>query len=299
MFRRVFLGGFHGNQGMHLGQNFPPRSAIFELLHEIYPLLVRESALVRFMGSVVFAGDTHGDVVTTKAVLRQFGSFDHIVFLGDYIDREPEEGWALENIITLFQAKAQDPERIILLRGNHEANAIIPCFPCEFDQEIRQEYDAHLNDEFATVFNELPLMAMGHGIFAAHGGFPVDASLHDLETASKSDRTFLEPILWNDPAVSKTFRGVGQLFSEDELLRFLDRIHASVFVRSHDYQRLGEAIYEDHCLTLFTARQYQTMGNTGILVASTDTDVSKASDLHVENFASGSWQPYHVTVIND
>jgi protein phosphatase len=272
---------------------------VTSLLDDVLHILEKEPALIELDGRIAFAGDTHGDVVTTRAVLSRCRSFDHLVFLGDYVDREPEPGWSLENILTLLQAKVEDPERIILLKGNHEANAIIPCFPCEFDREVSTVFGSRFVDKFNMVFSELPCMVLCHRVFAAHGGFPSEATLDELRTASKTDRLLLESVLWNDPVVSKTFRGVGSLFTEDELLRFLKRINASVFLRSHDYQRTGESIYDDHCLTIFSARQYQTMGRKGILAASIDHDVNRASELHVEDFSTGSWLPYQVSVMED
>ena len=286
-------------------QSDTPRSVkereeeIASLLARVQPLLDREPALVEVAGRVAYAGDTHGDVGTTRAVLSRYGGFDRIVFLGDYVDREPEPGWSLDNVLTLLQAKLDDPERIVLLKGNHEANAIIPCFPCEFNREVTLEYGPGLADRFDEVFRAFPVMTRGHRVFAAHGGFPIDATLGELRSASKTDRSLLEAVLWSDPAVSKTFRGVGSLFTEDELLRFLTRIDASVFLRSHDYQRLGESIYDDHCLTIFSARQYQTRGNRGILAASTDHDITRASELCLEDYASGVWRPYQMVVVED
>ena len=276
----------------------PLRSEIEAVLRRVRPVLEAEPVLVEVSGKIAFVGDTHGDVETTTAILQRFRDADRLVFLGDYIDREPEPGGSLRNILTLFLAKLQYPEKIVLLRGNHEANSIIPCFPCEFERDLTEAYGLGLSDAFVDVFNALPLMALGHGIFAAHGGFPVDATLQALRTIKKTDREAMESLLWSDPEVSQTFRGVGRLFTGDDLLRFLKRIGASVFLRGHDYQRLGESIYGDRCLTLFSARQYQTMGNQGVLVAWTSRDIRRASEMQVEDFSTGEWRPYTVEIVD-
>ena len=275
-------------------------SEIETILHRVLPLLEAEPCFLTISGSVAFVGETHGDFMTTAAILRRFIDVDRLVFLGDFIDREPQSGGSLENILSLLLAKLQYPEKIILLKGNHEANAIIPCFPCQFEHDLLQRFGSpRLPDVFREVFAALPLMVLGHRIFGAHGGFLADADVRVLQAAQKNDREILEDILWNDPVMSMTSRGVGRLFTKDELLGFLDRIGATVFLRGHDYQRLGESIYDDRCLTLFSARQYQMMGNTGVLVAGTSRDVAHASDLQVQDLSSGEWKPYLIHVVED
>ncbi|MCJ7571192.1 MAG: metallophosphoesterase, partial [Candidatus Thermoplasmatota archaeon] len=58
-------------------------------LKNVKPFLEEEKAFIELDGKVVFIGDTHGDFNTTKAIVKKFFEYDHLVFLGDYIDREP------------------------------------------------------------------------------------------------------------------------------------------------------------------------------------------------------------------
>ncbi|HEC80878.1 MAG TPA: hypothetical protein ENI42_00415, partial [Thermoplasmatales archaeon] len=94
-----------------------------ECLNYVIPLFRKEKALCELNGkTIVFVGDTHGDFETTKAVIKRFFDTDHLVFLGDYIDREPIRWGAIYNIIYLLFLKQRYPEKIILLKGNHESN---------------------------------------------------------------------------------------------------------------------------------------------------------------------------------
>jgi len=181
------------------------------------------------------------------------------------------------------------------LKGNHESTFTIPCYPYEFDTEIKNRFHSHaLQDIFLNVFSLFPLMVLGHRIYAAHGGFLTSASKNDLVKLSKTDGDVFSDIVWSDPSISPTNRGVGHRFTEEELTRFLNQLPASVFLRGHDYNTIGVSIYHDRCLTLFSSQAYQHGGNGGILVAQTKNDLSVASDLLVEDYQTGQWRPYTI-----
>jgi len=91
-------------------------------------------------------GDTHGDFETTKAIVKKFlNNMDHLVFLGDYIDRSPTKWGSIYNITYLMLLKLLYPRKIILLKGNHECNYLIPCYPYEFEKEIIQRFGSSKN----------------------------------------------------------------------------------------------------------------------------------------------------------
>ena len=75
---------------------------IEECLESVIPLLEKEKALVELNGDVAFVGDTHGDFETTQSIVKRFFDVDHIVFLGDYIDREPIKWGSIFNITYLI-----------------------------------------------------------------------------------------------------------------------------------------------------------------------------------------------------
>lgn len=93
---------------------------IGNMLRAVQPLFKVEPALLEVDGSVVFVGDLHGDFPTAKAVLQRFLSCDHVVFLGDYIDREPVRWGSIYTLVYLLALKCCFPRKIILLKGNHE-----------------------------------------------------------------------------------------------------------------------------------------------------------------------------------
>jgi hypothetical protein len=66
-----------------------------------------------------------------------------------------------------------------------------------------------------------------------------------------------------------------------------------VFIRAHNYDTLGFSIYGDRCLTIFSSRFYKDKGNKGILVARTNGDVSKVTEIPLWDFSTGSWIRYY------
>ncbi|HID25556.1 MAG TPA: serine/threonine protein phosphatase [Thermoplasmata archaeon] len=269
---------------------------IEEYLDRVPHVLEEERALIELQdASLVFVGDTHGDFETTKAVVKRFFDMDHLVFLGDYIDREPVRWGAIYNITYLLLLKQCYPKKIILLKGNHECNYITPCFPYEFEEELIQRYGSNrLHKKFVEAFSLMPLMVLGNNVFAAHGGILKGADLDMLKAIGKNDPVIIESIVWSDSVISPTMRGAGDSFDEKELTEFLDNIGAKVFVRGHDYNTLGVSIYNDRCLTIFSSSRYKEMGNRGILVARAEKKVSNATDLVVEDFSTGRWRKYQI-----
>ncbi|RLF51540.1 MAG: hypothetical protein DRN24_04765 [Thermoplasmata archaeon] len=265
-------------------------------IDNVIPLLEREKALIEIDGTTVFIGDTHGDFETTKAIVKKFLNMDHLVFLGDYIDREPTKWGSIYNITYLLLLKLLYHEKVILLKGNHECNYLIPCYPYEFEKEIIQRFgSSKLHSKYVEVFSSIPLITLTtYNVFAAHGGIIKGATLEQLRNIDKNDIEAVESIVWSDPTVSLTYRGAGKPFDEKDLTSFLDEIKAHVFVRGHSYNTLGFSIYNDRCLTIFSSQRYKNMGNGGILVAKVEKNVKYASDIVIEDFSTGEWNKYKI-----
>jgi predicted phosphodiesterase len=268
-------------------------------LKRVIPLLQKENALLELEGEgkTAFIGDTHGDFETTKSIIARFFNLDHLVFLGDYIDREPMKWGSVFNITYLLFLKYRFPKKVLLLKGNHECNYIIPCFPYEFELEVSQRYGLQAHKRYVEVFSSMPLMVLAKNVFAAHGGILKGANLKILRSIGKNDSTAIESIVWSDPEISPVFRGAGVPFNEKDLADFLNLINATVFLRGHDYNTLGISIYGDRCITLFSSNRYKEKGNGGILVAILEEEVSCVSELKIEDFSSGKWKPYKPGVL--
>ncbi|RLF40866.1 MAG: hypothetical protein DRN12_04445 [Thermoplasmata archaeon] len=271
-------------------------TTIREYLDEVIPLLREEKAFIESeMKTIFFIGDIHGDFETTKAIIDEFFEGGLLVFLGDYIDREPMKWGSIYTITYLLILKSLYPKNIVLLKGNHECNYIIPCYPYEFERELREKFGSSgLHDKFVEVFSNLPVIFKGYNAIVAHGGILKDADLNTLKNLDKNDVDALSTLVWGDPVISPVYRGIGERFNEKDLDIFLRKTDSSVFIRGHDPHLLGISIYNDRCLTIFSSRRYMYMGNKGILVAEIDKKTKHVSDINLKDVSSGRWMPYKV-----
>ena len=69
---------------------------------------------------LIAIGDIHGCPATLDALLDRLapGSDDHLVFIGDYIDRGPDSKAVIDRLLVL---RDEEPPACTFLRGNHEA----------------------------------------------------------------------------------------------------------------------------------------------------------------------------------
>lgn len=74
-------------------------------------------------------GDVHGQFYDLHEILKKFFELDDpkakILFLGDFVDRG---AWGTEIVLLLFTLKIKYPDRVLLLRGNHESREMTEQF---------------------------------------------------------------------------------------------------------------------------------------------------------------------------
>ncbi|KAJ6417436.1 hypothetical protein OIU84_003202 [Salix udensis] len=188
---------------------------------------------------VVVVGDVHGQLHDVIFLLQDAGfpcDDRFFVFNGDYVDRG---AWGLETFLLLLAWKVFLPQRVYLLRGNHESKYCTSVYG--FEKEVLAKYGdkgKHVYRKCLGCFEGLPLASIiaGH-VYTAHGGLfrsvsitpskrskgkknrriilnseTKPLSLGSLEELSKARRSVLDPpwegqnlipgdVLWSDPTM--------------------------------------------------------------------------------------------------
>ncbi len=225
-------------------------------MNALHALLANEGRLVSLPRerTIVFVGDTHGDIDATQRVLRSYPPHTHtLVFLGDYVDRGPD---SLGNLEALLTAKLEHPHNVVLLMGNHEGWATTPFSPADFWQELPTDESA----VWAELLAQLPFAAHHPaGVIALHGALPDVMEVSEIADAELGSADWRK-MTWGDWAevpgfvVDPGMHG-RPAFGQDYFDEVAQRLAIRVVVRAHQ-PHAPTFMYDDRCLTIFTSRAY-------------------------------------------
>ena len=221
----------------------------------IKDILARDNRLIRLpaKGKAVFVGDTHGDFEATETIFRlYFKPGFRLVFLGDYVDRGDE---SMTNIEFLLKKKAEAPEQVYLLAGNHEGFCSVPFSPAEFWENLSSEEYEY----FSEIGKFLPFAAVtDNGIIALHGAPPDVNTLEEINTIQACSENWIQ-LTWGDlkeePGESFGDLRGRPIFGEDYFNRTMKQFGANVLIRSHQ-PKIEPVIFGKRCLTVMTSYYY-------------------------------------------
>ena len=114
-----------------------PESQLFQLCDKAKEVLMKEENLIQVSAPVTVCGDIHGQFYDLIELFNIGGDLPDInyLFLGDYVDRGY---YSVETVSLLFALKVRYPERITILRGNHESKDLTQVFG--FYDECMRKY---------------------------------------------------------------------------------------------------------------------------------------------------------------
>lgn len=220
------------------GENFIPL-VLRDEFSKMYHMLSTITCVSNLANHSV--GDIHGQY---KDLLRlfEYGGYPpaaNYLFLGDYVDRGKQ---SLETICLLLAFKIRYPDKIFLLRGNHEDAKINRIYG--FYDECKRRFNVRLWKMFTDCFNCLPVAAViDEKILCMHGGLSPDLqNLKQIREISRPtdipDYGLLCDLLWSDPDPSvegwaDSDRGVSCTFGADKVNEFLDKNDLDLICRGH------------------------------------------------------------------
>ena len=137
-------------------------------------MLKKEPNLMKVDEPVVIVGDIHGQFYDLCHMIDKAGDPKDInyLFLGDYVDRGI---FGTRVLLLLLAIKLNYPQKIILLRGNHESRSMTENFT--FRQEVIDQYDEEMYEVFMDLFDSMPLACVVDDKYLGmHGGISPELS---------------------------------------------------------------------------------------------------------------------------
>ncbi|KAJ6237738.1 serine/threonine-protein phosphatase pp2a-related [Anaeramoeba flamelloides] len=261
----------------------------FKLLNEIEikklcdkarEIFCKEPNIIQLKSPLTVVGDTHGQFKDTQEIFKIAGNCPNVnyLFLGDYVDRGK---YGLENFLFLLMLKVRFPNRITLLRGNHEGKQLTQTYGF-YDECIRKYGSTDVWKHLTDLFQTIPIAALiENEIFCFHGGLsPSLKFINQIEGLDRFQEIPLEgamsDLIWGDPGEKDGWkfnpRGAGYLFGKDISKKFIKRNNIKLIARAHQIKMKGYTLEHDNSvLTLFSAPNYcSKCGNEGAVMTIDD-----------------------------
>lgn len=228
-------------------------------------ILAKESNVQAVPAPVTLCGDLHGqfyDLVELFCVGGKAPDTNYL-FMGDYVDRGY---YSVETVSLLICLKVRYPNRVYILRGNHESRQITQVYGF-YDECMRKYGSAGVWKSFTDLFDHLPISALvENSVFCLHAG--LSPSIDTLDHIRQLDRAQEIPhegpicdLMWSDPEDIAGWgispRGAGYIFGADIVSQFSSINGISLIARAHQLVMEGyKLMFDDSLVTVWSAPNY-------------------------------------------
>jgi serine/threonine-protein phosphatase 6 catalytic subunit len=254
-----------------------PEQDLKKLCEIVKEYLLEESNVQPVASPVTICGDIHGQFYDLLELFRTGGDppETNYIFMGDFVDRGY---YSLETFTILMTLKARWPDKVTLLRGNHESRQITQVYG--FYDECQQKYGNANAWKYCTqVFDLLTIAALIDGkILCVHGGLSPDIrTLDQIRTINRNQEIPHEgdfcDLMWSDPEDIETWqvspRGAGWLFGSRVTNEFISINNLDLIARAHQLVQEGYKYhFNKQLVTVWSAPNYcYRCGNVASILA--------------------------------
>ena len=229
-------------------------------------IFIEESNVEMIVAPITICGDIHGQFDDLTELFIKGGKCPetNYLFMGDFVDRGFN---SVETFLLLLALKVRYPDRITLIRGNHETRQITQVYG--FYDECMRKYGSINVWRYCTeIFDYLPIGAIiNKKIFCIHGG--LSPTIDTIDEIQNIDRKQEVPhdgamcdLLWSDPdQEQKGFgtspRGAGFLFGEEVVKTFEEINKIGLIARAHQLVMEGyKMMFDGKLVTIWSAPNY-------------------------------------------
>eukprot|EP00299_Pterocystis_sp_00344_P001285 c11118_g1_i1.p1 GENE.c11118_g1_i1~~c11118_g1_i1.p1 ORF type:complete len:314 (+),score=51.60 c11118_g1_i1:40-981(+) len=228
-------------------------------------ILVEEGNVQRVDAPVTICGDIHGQFYDLQELFKRGGECPdtNYLFMGDFVDRGFH---SVETFLLLLALKVRYPDRITLIRGNHESREITQVYGF-YDECLRKFGSINTWRWCTEIFDYLSLAALvEQKTFGVHGG--LSPSISTLDQIRVIDRKQEVPhdgamcdLMWSDPEDVEGWalspRGAGYLFGGDVVADFNHRNNLDLIARAHQLVMEGfKLMFDNSLVTVWSAPNY-------------------------------------------
>ncbi|KAL3696806.1 hypothetical protein R1sor_010882 [Riccia sorocarpa] len=204
-------------------------------------ILVEESNVQRVDAPVTICGDIHGQFYDLKELFKK-------------------------PFLLLLALKVRYPDRITLIRGNHESRQITQVYGF-YDECLRKYGSVNVWRYCTDIFDYLSLSALiENRIFSVHGGLsPSITTLDQIRTVDRKQEVphdgAMCDLLWSDPEEIEGWglspRGAGYLFGGNVVTTFNHTNKLDLICRAHQLVMEGyKWMFNQQVVTVWSAPNY-------------------------------------------